>query len=215
MAGLTIAGILLSIPVLVKGFSRRGKGVKYERNFLIQRAPQFASLLNIVIVVAAYLAYNGLISGPGLIPVLAITDTHPYGLVKIVSWLGFVIMLSGFIFMIGGWYSLGEAFSTDAEILEGQKVRSNGLLAFVMHPVYSGIIQSLFGAALAATSIAGVLCAICVVAPLWLNRAKYEEKLLLESLGQITRSMPSEWAGGGWYQDSSRSAFDLYKSLLT
>jgi len=86
--------------------------------------------------------------------------------------------------MIGGWYSLGESFSTDAEVLEGHKVRSDGLLRFVMHPAYSGIIQSLLGASLAATSPIAVLCTVCVVAPLWLKRAKYEEELLIEALGQ-------------------------------
>ncbi len=184
VVGLTSLGIVVSAPVLAAGFSRRGKGVKYESNFLIQRLPQFMALLGIAIVVVSFLAYNAELTAPFLVPAFAITNGHPEGVVKIVSWLGFLIMLSGFIFMIGGWYSLGEAFSTDAEILEGQKVRSSGLLAFVMHPVYSGIIQSLFGASLAATSTVGVLFVVGVVAPLWLNRAKYEEKMLIESLGQ-------------------------------
>jgi protein-S-isoprenylcysteine O-methyltransferase Ste14 len=184
VVGLTSLGIVVSAPVLAKGFSRRGKGVRYESNFIIQRAPQLMALLGIAIVIVSFLAYNAYLNAPFLIPAFALTNSHPEGVVRIISWIGFLIMLSGFIFMIGGWYSLGEAFSTDAEILEGQKVRSTGLLAFVMHPVYSGIIQSLFGASLAATSPVGVLFVVGVVAPMWLNRAKYEEKMLIESLGQ-------------------------------
>ncbi len=61
--------------------------------------------------------------------------------------------------------------------------KSDGLLKFVMHPAYSGIIQSLLGASIACTSIPLALFVVGVVAPLWLNRAKYEEKILLESLG--------------------------------
>ena len=182
--GLTCVGIVVSAPVLAKGFARRGKGVKYESNFVIQRAPQYTALLNIAIVVLAFLAYNGELTGPIWQPVFALSNPQPEGVMLIVSWIGFLIMFSGFIFMIGGWYSLGEALSTDAEILEGQKVRNNGLLAFVMHPIYSGIIQSLFGASLAATSIFGVLFVSLVVGPLWLNRAKYEEKILIETFGQ-------------------------------
>jgi protein-S-isoprenylcysteine O-methyltransferase Ste14 len=182
--GLTCVGIVVSAPVLAKGFARRGKGVKYESNFVIQRAPQYTALLNIAIVVLSFLAYNGALQGPIWQPAFAVTSAAPEGALLIVTWIGFLIMFSGFIFMIGGWYSLGEALSTDAEILEGQKVRNNGLLAFVMHPIYSGIIQSLFGASLAATSILGVLFVSFVVAPLWLNRAKYEEKILIETFGQ-------------------------------
>src|SRR5258708_13925299 len=40
-------------------------------------------------------------------------------------------------------YSLGECFSTDAEVLDGHTVRNTGLLKYVMHPAYSGIIQCL------------------------------------------------------------------------
>lgn len=71
--------------------------------------------------------------------------------------------------MIGGWYSLGEAFSTDAELLDGQKVRDTGLLGFVMHPAYSGIIQSLVGCSVAALSPISLGFALFVVAPLWLK----------------------------------------------
>jgi protein-S-isoprenylcysteine O-methyltransferase Ste14 len=100
------------------------------------------------------------------------------------SWTGCVILLSGLVFMIGGWYSLGEMFSTDAEVMDNHAVRDTGLLSLVMHPAYSGIIQSLLGSSLAATSVLGALFTLCVVAPLWLRRAKYEEQLLIENLGQ-------------------------------
>lgn len=181
---LTMIGCIFAAPVLIKGFGRRGKGVKYEKNFLIQRAPQVVSLLNIAVIIASFCAYTGVLPPQsGTTPLLAAGAIYPDGWVSIVSWLGVFIYLIGLIFMIGGWYSLGEAFSTDAEILDGQTVRNTGLLAFVMHPAYSGIIQSLLGASLAATSLTGVLFTLFLVAPLWLNRAKYEEKLLLESLG--------------------------------
>ena len=180
---LTSVGAVVSAPVLAKGFGRRGKGVKYEKDFLIQRAPQFCSLFNIALVALSFCVYSNIISAPALVPFFALTIGHAQGILQIVSWLGVLILISGLIFMIGGWYSLGEAFSTDAEILEGQQVRSGGLLAFVMHPAYSGIIQSLLGASIAATSPVATLFVLCVVMPLWLNRAKYEEKILLETLG--------------------------------
>ncbi len=176
-------GALVSAPVLIKGFTRRGTGVKYEQNFLIQRAPQLMSLANVIIIAIGFLTYMGVLP-PYLVPFFALTGGEPTGMVSIMSWAGCAILLSGLIFMIGGWYSLGEMFSTDAEVMDNHAVRDTGLLSLVMHPAYSGIIQSLLGSSLASTSVLGALFTIFVVAPLWLRRAKYEEQLLIENLGQ-------------------------------
>lgn len=184
---LVAIGAVISAPVLTKGFIRRGTGVKYEKNFLIQRAPQLASVLTILALVPTFLIYCDVIKADWAHPWLTIGQGEPSGAAMILSWVGVAILVSGLIFMIGGWISLGEFFTTDAEVLDNHTVRSDGLLKFVMHPAYSGISQSLLGASLAATSIPLALFVVCVVAPLWLNRAKYEEKILLESLGQSYR----------------------------
>ena len=182
VVALATVAVIVSTPVLAKGFSRRGKGVFYESNFLIQRAQQLVSLLNIAAIFVSTFTFNKHMNPPLATPVFTLTTGDP-GLLIGVSWLGVAIMLSGLIFMIGGWYSLGEAFSTDAELLDGQKVKDTGLLKFVMHPAYSGIIQSLVGASVAALSPLSLGLSLFVVAPLWLNRAKYEEELLIKTFG--------------------------------
>ena len=186
LLGLVSIGVLLSTPVLFKGFSRRGSGIKYEKNFLIQRAPQLMSLFTVFLITFSGFAYNGYFPFiNNLIPfVILQAGGEPTGAALIVSWLGNCIFISGLVFMIGGWISLGEFFSTDAELMENHSVRDTGLLAFVMHPAYSGIIQCLLGASLACTSIFCALFAVAIVAPLWLKRAKYEEELLIEALGE-------------------------------
>jgi protein-S-isoprenylcysteine O-methyltransferase Ste14 len=176
-------GLAFGIPVLAKGFSRRGKGVVYHADFLLQRAPQLISLLNIALIVLAFLTYNQTITSLPLARAFSLVDGQPTALETGVSWLGVAILLSGLIFMVGGWYSLGESFSTDAELLDGQKLRDNGLLKFVMHPAYSGIIQSLAGASIAALSPLCLGLTVLVIAPLWLRRAKYEEELLIKTFG--------------------------------
>ena len=148
-------GALLAAPVLFRGFSRRGKGVQYEKNFLIQRAPQLASVAAILLVVIAILLHNGRWGPfPGMIPFAILgLDGLLEGPALVISWLGIAILVSGLVFMIGGWYTLGEFFSTDAEVMEKQTVRNTGLFGQVMHPSYSGIIQSLLGVSLVSTSI--------------------------------------------------------------
>ena len=182
VVALAVVAVLLSTPVLARGFSRRGKGVFYESNFLIQRAPQLCSLLNIAVIFISFFTYNNHIAPPLATPLFSLTQTDA-GALSLVSWLGVLIMMSGLVFMIGGWYSLGEAFSTDAELLDGQKVKDTGLLKFVMHPAYSGIIQSLVGSSIASLSPLSLSIALFLVAPLWLRRAKYEEALLIKTFG--------------------------------
>lgn len=179
-------GVILSTPVLFKGFSRRGKGIKYEKSFLIQRAPQLMTGFTVFLIMISGLAFNGYLPFmDSLVPFIVLqTGSEPQGLSLAISWLGNLIFLSGLVFMIGGWVSLGEFFSTDAEVMENHSVKDTGLLSYVMHPAYSGIIQCLLGASLACTSIFCALFAVAIVAPLWLRRAKYEEQILLEALGE-------------------------------
>ena len=181
---LVAIGAVAATPVLAQGFRRRGKGVRYERSFLIQRAPQLASVLTIGSIAVSFLLAGEMLPGlAGLSPIFTQWGMLPEPVRSAVAWTGVLVLTSGLFFMIGGWYSLGECFSTDAEVLDGQTVRKTGLLKFVMHPAYSGIIQSLFGASLAACSSLSALLVVLVVAPLWLNRAKYEEQLMLETFG--------------------------------
>lgn len=178
-----IIGSAIAMPTLIKGFVRRGTGVKYEQNFIIQRAPQYASLFNIALLAIAFLVFNNIIKAPPLM-FFAFANNDADPIVRAISWIGIPILISGMIFMVGGWMSLGESFSTDAEVLNDHKIKNTGLLAYVMHPAYSGIIQCLLGASIASTSVICVVWCLGMVAPLWLNRAKYEERLLIENLGQ-------------------------------
>ncbi len=190
--GLLIVGSIVAAPTLYQGFKRRGKGVFYEQNYMIQRAPQMATLACFIVIVPAVLASNNLLIQGALQPILTLANVLPKQISDIISWVGVAIFMSGLLFMIGGWYSLGECFSTDAEVLDGHKVRKTGMLKFVMHPAYSGIVQCQLGPALVGVSLPAALIAVAVVAPLWLNRAKYEEKLLLEALGPDYREYAEE-----------------------
>jgi protein-S-isoprenylcysteine O-methyltransferase Ste14 len=181
-AGLAAIGAILSAPVLYRGFKRRGTGIIYEKDFLIQRAPQYSTLITVILIILSFLVNIGAVGGK-LAEILCPLYFYAPGAANIIAWLGVVQFVSGLVFMIGGWYSLKECFTTDAEVLDGQRVCRSGLLRLVMHPAYSGIIQSVLGASLASVSPIAVVLTLSVVAPLWLNRAKYEEKLLLESLG--------------------------------
>ncbi|MEZ4534129.1 MAG: hypothetical protein R3D26_03840 [Cyanobacteriota/Melainabacteria group bacterium] len=75
---LVLIGCVLSTPVLFKGFSRRGTGIKYENNFLIQRAPQHVGFTVFLIAISG-LTYNGYIPGmQSLVPFVVLqTGAEP------------------------------------------------------------------------------------------------------------------------------------------
>ena len=179
---ITVAGLLAlvaSLPILVRGIRRRGTGERYESVFWVQRAPQIAVLLNGALIVAAFELPRERISN-----LFAFLPEEASGLV---AWLGVALFLSGLIFVVGGWYSLGANFSTDAELLTDQSVTSRGLYRFVLHPVYSGLGQALFGAGLASGSLTTVVFTALLVLPLGYRRARYEKSLLVERFGEQYR----------------------------
>ncbi len=166
---------IIALPVFIRGLARHGTGKIYEPNFVIQRLPQLVAVITILVLFVAYLKYDELLFFPKSIAwLLSLNDIIKPQYANIVSFLGLIILIHGLTFMIGGWYSLGNNFSTDSEILPDQKISTAGVLGIVMHPVYSGIIQSLLGASLIALSPIGVILTLYPGTSLWINRAKYE-----------------------------------------
>ncbi len=169
-----ILAVLFSLPVLIQGLRRRGTGRKYESLFWVQRAPQIAVFLNIGVVFAAFEFPRA--------GTMGLFSQLPFR--AVVAWCGVGLYLSGLVFLVGGWYSLRENFSTDAEVLADHSVATGGLYRWVLHPVYSGIGQACFGAGLASGSIISLLITALLVVPLWYRRARYEERLLIERFGE-------------------------------
>lgn len=174
-----LLAVLASLPIAVRGLRRRGTGERYESLFWVQRAPQVAVLLNAVLVVVAFE-----IPRPGLVNLYTHLPSRASGLL---AWSGVALYLSGLIFVVGGWYSLGTNFSPDAELLADQSVTTRGLYRLVLHPVYSGVAQALFGAGLASGSLPALAVSALAVVPLGYRRARYEERLLLERFGEQYR----------------------------
>jgi len=174
-----ILALVASLPVAVRGIRRRGTGDTYESLFWVQRAPQIAVALNVAVIVAAF-ELPGTATGN----LFAHLPSWASGLV---GWCGAALYVSGLVFVVGGWYSLGDNFSTDAELLPDQSVTNRGLYRFVLHPVYSGVGQALLGAGLASGAILAVVFTALFVLPLGYRRARYEESLLIGRFGDDYR----------------------------
>ena len=168
--------VLGAIPIAVQGLRRRGTSDTYESLFWTQRAPQLAVLLNVLLLLAAFE------SPPE--SMMNLFSYLPPSVSNLIAWCGVVLYVSGLTFLLGGWYSLGANFSTDAELLAGQTLTSRGFYRVVLHPAYSGVAQALFGAGIASGSLIAVVFTALIAVPLGYRRARYEEALLIERFGE-------------------------------
>jgi protein-S-isoprenylcysteine O-methyltransferase Ste14 len=192
-----LSGSALAIPALLRGFIRRGKGPRHERRFWLQRAPQLAAGINLVLVSCAFEAIE-FVLGTGepafakatfsaareYLPALSLALVLPPVPAGIAAWGGVLLSTAGVALLVSGWIALGSSFSPDAEIVHGQQVRQSVPYRFVLHPVYAGLVVFLVGSAVTALSPLCALVTVGCVAPLFIQRAKYEESLLIDEFGE-------------------------------
>lgn len=192
-----LGGTALAVPALVRGFLRRGKGPRHEKRFWVQRAPQLAAGLNLFLVSCAFEAIE-FVLGNGepafakstfgaardYLPLLSLALVLPPALAGTVAWIGVALSAAGIALLVWGWIALGSSFSPDAEIVHGQQLRVSGPYAVVLHPIYSGLVIFLLGSAITVISPLCALVTLCIVVPLFLRRARYEESLLIEEFGK-------------------------------
>ena len=78
---------------------------------------------------------------------------------------------------------LGEYYSPEIAVFKSHKLVTEGFYKSIRHPQYLFQILSDFGAGVATMSFLVLPMTIFVLLPLFILRAKYEEKLLNEKFG--------------------------------
>jgi protein-S-isoprenylcysteine O-methyltransferase Ste14 len=96
--------------------------------------------------------------------------------------LGFGLFIFGMMLFSFAVVALKRAFLGNVEPVTEILV-TTGLYKYVRHPVYLGMVISVFGLALGMKSLWGLFCAIVIFVPLGIYRANLEEKALGEVFG--------------------------------
>lgn len=78
--------------------------------------------------------------------------------------------------------TLRSSYSSTLVIREDHRLVRHGIYGFVRHPVYLGAILVLMGLPLFLSSVFGTAVMLLVI-PLFLNRIRIEERLLIEEFG--------------------------------
>ena len=95
---------------------------------------------------------------------------------------GTALVVAGFGLAIWSRRVLGINWSGAVRIIQGQHLVRTGPYAVVRNPIYSGIALFVFGTALVAGTLGGLLGFALVVASLW-QKGRLEEQFLLAEFG--------------------------------
>jgi protein-S-isoprenylcysteine O-methyltransferase Ste14 len=128
------------------------------------------------LLVAAFLLF-GVRSGSSLLdtPVFSHTPTAQVA--------GLLLTVAGALIAILARAFLGTNWSGDVTIKHGHELIGRGPYAVVRHPIYSGLLLSVVGTAVAFGEVRHLLGAALVLFGFWL-KIQHEERLLTEQFGE-------------------------------
>ncbi len=109
-------------------------------------------------------------------------DGNPQLALSASSAIGIALIIIGLSISLLAVFTLRSSYSSTLVIREDHQLVQHGIYRFVRHPVYSGTILALLGMPLCLSSLSGFMVMLLVI-PLFLNRIKMEEGLLLEEFG--------------------------------
>ncbi len=118
----------------------------------------------------------------------------------LVVWAGLALSVGGIVFALWAMATLGEHYDLTLEIHGGHEVVRSGPYAIVRHPIYTGLAIHSIGAMLATENLLFTLGTLVVTFPIFVLRARIEERLLREELGsdyeRYAREVPMLVPGG-------------------
>lgn len=101
--------------------------------------------------------------------------------------LGLALVLTGYIFLFTGRFTLRRFYSSTLIIREDHRLITHGIYRYTRHPIYLGLLLVAFGLPIFAHSLLGFLTMLALV-PIVLYRIKMEENLLAAQFGEAYRA---------------------------
>ena len=95
---------------------------------------------------------------------------------------GIILIAIGLTIALVAVFTLRRSYSSSLVIREDHQLIRHGIYRHVRHPVYSGTSVALFGMPLCLSSLFGLGIMLLVI-PLFLNRMRIEEALMVEEFG--------------------------------
>jgi protein-S-isoprenylcysteine O-methyltransferase Ste14 len=121
----------------------------------------------------------------GLVGALWNAATRPGALseLSMANLTGLGVFLVGLTIALVGVFTLKKFYASTLVILNDHQLITHGIYRRVRHPIYLGVLIAVFGPPVYASSLWGSL-AMAVLIPIFLNRIRMEEQLLIEEFGE-------------------------------
>ena len=100
-----------------------------------------------------------------------------------IAWLGIGMTCMGVALAIWARYCIGVYWSARVTLKEGHRLIRSGPYAVIRHPIYTGMLLGMVGAALVAGEVRGILAVVLLVLA-HSRKAMREEKLLTQEFGE-------------------------------
>lgn len=103
-----------------------------------------------------------------------------------VKWAGVALVAAGHLFSVWARIHIGKYWSGTVALKEGHKLVTTGPYALVRHPIYTGLLTSVLGSAIAAGT-GEALIGFAVMIPAYVRKWRREERLMEGEFGQEYR----------------------------
>jgi protein-S-isoprenylcysteine O-methyltransferase Ste14 len=100
---------------------------------------------------------------------------------------GLMLIVVGFTVLFVATGTLWRSYSSTLVIREDHQLITHGIYRFTRHPIYLGAIMVCVGMPVYASSLGGLLTMAALI-PLFLNRIKIEERMLIDEFGLAYRT---------------------------
>jgi protein-S-isoprenylcysteine O-methyltransferase Ste14 len=171
LAGLAFAEMLR----LPQRMARSGSGQVRETGPDLPRTAELVVLAGIVI---------GLWVLPGAYAFTDILAFADYRLPVFVTWIGAAIFLGGLAIRWMAHRALGRHWSHTLEVREGHRIVTDGMYAYLRHPIYSTLILWGIAQPLLLQNMVAGFSGPMAVALLWIIRVPREEAMMLKEFGE-------------------------------
>lgn len=128
---------------------------------------------------------NGFDGIGDLASTLGIVVRRPWSL-SVPVLVGFALIVMGFVILLVAHLTIGRFHTPTVAIRKDHRLITHGIYRVIRHPIYLGVLVIAVGIPVYSSSLPGLVMMVVLI-PIFLNRIRMEEHLLIEEFGDAYR----------------------------
>lgn len=111
------------------------------------------------------------------------------------GWLGTICMVGSIFLLVLAHRDLGSNWSPSVDLRQGHKLVTQGIYAWLRHPIYASVWLWCLAQALLVPNWAGGLAGLVFFLPVYITRRPIEEEMMLDQFGEAYRDYMNRVGG--------------------